>query len=73
MWSNVRTQKDLGGLGILDLDIQNKYLLSKWLFHLIIEDVVWQNLLRNKYLRNIIITQVEHIICLEILNSGLDS
>jgi hypothetical protein len=36
-WSNVCMPKDLGGLGILDLEIQNKCFLSKLLFCLINE------------------------------------
>jgi len=38
-------------LGVLNLDVQNKCLLSKWLFKLLNEDGVWQPLLRNKYLK----------------------
>ena len=48
------------GLGILNLDAQNKYLLSKWLFKLINEQGVWQMLLRKKYLRFKSLTQVEY-------------
>jgi hypothetical protein len=44
--------KDQGGLGIQNLDIQNKCLLSKWLFKLLNEDGIWQELLRNKYIKN---------------------
>jgi hypothetical protein len=40
------------GLGIQNLDIQNKCLLSKWLFKLCNEEDIWQELLRNKYLKN---------------------
>jgi hypothetical protein len=58
-WNIVYTPKDLGGLGILDLDLQNKCLLSKWLFRLINEEGVWQTILRNKYLKNRTITQVQ--------------
>jgi hypothetical protein len=36
------------GLGIQNLDIQNKCLLSKWLFKLCNEEDIWQELLRNK-------------------------
>ncbi|WVZ53335.1 LOW QUALITY PROTEIN: hypothetical protein U9M48_004295 [Paspalum notatum var. saurae] len=43
--------KEQGGLGILDLEVQNKCLLSKWLFKLANEDGIWQSLLRNKYLK----------------------
>jgi hypothetical protein len=46
------------GLAILDLEEQNKCLLSKWLFNLINRDGAWQQLLRNKYLNNKSITQV---------------
>jgi hypothetical protein len=52
--------KDLGGLGIQNLEIQNKCLLSKWLFKLINENGVWQNLLRKKYLSNKSLTQVQY-------------
>jgi hypothetical protein len=60
-WSNVCMPKDLGGLGILDLEIQNKCLLSNLLFCLINEYGEWQNIIIKKYLRNKIITQVEHM------------
>ena len=48
--------KDFGGLGILNLEFQNRCLLSKWLFRLINEDGVLKNLLRRKYLCNTLIT-----------------
>ena len=59
-WSVLCCSKDQGGLGILNLDAQNKYLLSKWLFKLINEQGVWQTLLRRKYLRFKSLTQVEY-------------
>ena len=37
-WGVLCTPKDQGGLGILDLDLQNRCLLSKWVFKLINED-----------------------------------
>ena len=40
-WSILCRPKDQGGLGIQDLDIQNKSLLYKWLFKLIKEDGIW--------------------------------
>jgi hypothetical protein len=43
---------------VIDLEIQNRCLLSKWLFNLINIDGVWQQLLRNKYLGNKSITHV---------------
>ena len=60
-WGVLCTPKDQGGLGILDLDLQNRCLLSKWVFRLINEDGIWQRLLRNKYLRHKTITQVEYM------------
>ncbi len=48
-----------GGLGIHNLEIQNKCFLSKWLYKLINEEGVWQDLLKRKYLYNKSITQVE--------------
>jgi hypothetical protein len=50
--------KDQGGLEVHNLEIQNKCLLSKWLFKLINEEGVWKNLLKRKYLYNQSITQV---------------
>jgi hypothetical protein len=47
-----------GGLGIQNIDIQNHCLLSRWLFKLINEEGVWQNLLRRKYVRDNTIAQV---------------
>ena len=60
-WEVLCTPKEQRGLGILDLDLQNRCLLSKWVFKLISEDGIWQRLLRNKYLRYKTITQVEHM------------
>jgi hypothetical protein len=42
---------DQGGLGIELLDIKNNCLLSKWLFKIINEEGMWQELLCNKYLK----------------------
>ncbi len=49
-WDIVCQPKDQGGLGIQE--IQNKCILSKWLFKLINEEGVWQDLLKRKYLYN---------------------
>ena len=43
--------KEQGGLGIQKLDIQNKCLLSKWLFKLYNKEGVWEDLLGNKYFK----------------------
>jgi hypothetical protein len=37
-WDIICQPKDQGGLGIINIEIQNKCLLSKWLFKLINED-----------------------------------
>ena len=49
-WDIICRPKDQGGLGIQDLEIKNKALLSKWLHKLLTTDGVWQQMLRNKYL-----------------------
>ena len=49
------------GLGVLNLDVHNKCLLSKWLFRLLNGDMVWQQLLRNKYLGNKSLTQAQYM------------
>ena len=40
------------GLRIVILDLQNKCILSKWLFKLSNEHGIWQDLLRNKYIKD---------------------
>jgi hypothetical protein len=57
-WGIICRSKDQGGLGILNLELQNKCLLSKWLFCLINSDGAWQQLIRNKYLGSKTITQI---------------
>jgi hypothetical protein len=46
-------------LGIQNIDVQNRCLLSKWLFKLINENGLWHNILRHKYLRNQTIGHVQ--------------
>jgi hypothetical protein len=57
-WNIICRPKDQGGLGVEVLDLKNKCLLSKWLFKLLNEDGVWQELLHNKYLRTKTLSQV---------------
>ncbi|WVZ54468.1 hypothetical protein U9M48_005255, partial [Paspalum notatum var. saurae] len=57
-WDHLCLPKDQGGLGILNLEAQNACLLSKWLYKLINEDGLWQQLLRKKYLKNKTIGEV---------------
>jgi hypothetical protein len=51
--------KEQGGLEIQNLDLQNKCLLSKWFFKLCNEAGTWQELIRNKYLKNKTLSQFE--------------
>ena len=51
-WEILCQPKYQGSLGTQNLDIQNKCLLSKWLFKLLNEDGMWQELLRNKYIKD---------------------
>jgi hypothetical protein len=51
--------KDQGGLGIEVLELKNKCLLSKWLFKILTEEGMWQQLITNKYIKNQILAQVE--------------
>jgi hypothetical protein len=51
-WKTVCLPKDHGGLGVLDLEVMNIALLSKWLWKLFNEKGFWQTILENKYLKN---------------------
>jgi hypothetical protein len=57
-WDILCRPNDQGGLRILDLQLQNKYLLAKWLVSLLNTEGTWQSLLSNKYLRTKTLTQV---------------
>jgi hypothetical protein len=57
-WDIICRPKDQGGLGIEDLKLKNRSLLSKWLFKLINEEGVWQELLHNKYLKDKTLSQI---------------
>jgi hypothetical protein len=58
-WNRICRPKDQGGLGIKVLELKNKCLLSKWLFKLLSEEGIWQQLLFNKYLQTKTLAQVE--------------
>jgi hypothetical protein len=45
-------------MGTVDLDIQNKCLLSKWVIKLLNEDGLWQQILRKMYLKGKTLSQV---------------
>jgi hypothetical protein len=57
-WNVVCRPKDQGGLGIHDLEVKNSALLGKWLFKLLTEDGIWQNLLKRKYIGSKALCQV---------------
>ncbi|WVZ49681.1 LOW QUALITY PROTEIN: hypothetical protein U9M48_001018, partial [Paspalum notatum var. saurae] len=58
-WPLICQPKDQRSLGIQNLDIQNKCLLSKWPFKLCNEDGLCQKLLRNKYVKDKPLAEVE--------------
>jgi hypothetical protein len=49
-WDILCQPKEQRGLEIHNLDIKNRVLLNKWLYHLLTTDGTWQQILRNKYL-----------------------
>jgi hypothetical protein len=51
--------KDQGGLGIINLQLQNRCLLSKWIVNLLNTQGLWQTMLISKYLINKSLTQVK--------------
>jgi hypothetical protein len=57
-WNVICRPKDQGGLGVEVLELKNKSLLSKWLFKLLNEEGMWQELLCNKYLKNKTLSQI---------------
>jgi hypothetical protein len=58
-WNIICRPKDQGGLGIEVLELKNKCLLSKLLFKILTEEGMWQELLRNKYLKNRTLSHIE--------------
>jgi hypothetical protein len=57
-WHTVSQPKAIGGLGASNLSVKNSCLLSKWLYKLLNEDGMWQQLLKNKYLGDKSLTQI---------------
>jgi hypothetical protein len=53
--------KDHGGMEIHDLEVKNIALVGKCVFKLLIEDAIWQTLLKMKYIdsKNIILGILE--------------
>jgi hypothetical protein len=50
--------KEQGGLRMEVLELKNKCLLAKWLFKILNEQGVWQELIKNKYLHSQTLSQV---------------
>src|ERR1041385_9244829 len=58
-WDILCRPKAQGGLGIENLEVKNRCLLSKWLYRLLVEDEgMWIQILRNKYLHTKTLAQV---------------
>jgi hypothetical protein len=57
-WSILHKPKSLGALGTIDLGIQNKGLLSKWIFKLANEEGFSQDMLKKKYFKEMTLSQV---------------
>lgn len=58
-WGVLCQPKEVGGIGIKNIDSQNKCLLVKWLFKLANEEGMWQQILKRKYFRNKTIGEVQ--------------
>jgi hypothetical protein len=57
-WSVVCRPKDMGGLGVHDLEVKNSALLGKWLFKLLTENGIWQTMVRRKYIGEKALSQI---------------
>jgi len=57
-WSILCKPRCMGRLGILDLEVQNQCLLSKWLFKLFNEDGLWQEIIKKKYIKDKCLSQI---------------
>jgi hypothetical protein len=57
-WNVICRPKEQGGLGVEVLELKNKSLLSKWLYKIMNEEGVWQEILQNKYLKTKTLSQV---------------
>ena len=58
-WDIICRPNDQGGLGIENLEVKNRCLLSEWLYKLSVEtDATWAQILRAKYLQSKTLSQV---------------
>ena len=52
-WDIICRLKDLGGLGVENVEVKNRCLLTKWLYRLSIEtEGMWVQILCNMYLQS---------------------
>jgi hypothetical protein len=51
-WDILCQIRDIGGMGIMNVDIQNQCLLSKCLYKLLNEQGIWQDLLKREYMKD---------------------
>ena len=57
-WDIICRLKDQGGLGIENLEVKYRCILSKWLYKLSVEtEATWAQILRNKYLHSKTLSQ----------------
>jgi len=59
-WETICKSKKYGGLGIKDLRKMNISLLCKWWWKLEMEEGLWQEIVKFKYLKNQSIHEVGH-------------
>ena len=50
-WVSVCSPKSQGGLGVLNLEVMNDSLLSKWLWNIENSNGLWQKIIASKYLK----------------------
>lgn len=58
-WNSLCQPKVQGGLAIQNLDVQNKCILSKWIFKLCNENGMWEEVLRKKSFKTKILSSVD--------------
>ncbi|KAG8086542.1 hypothetical protein GUJ93_ZPchr0010g7976 [Zizania palustris] len=58
-WPVICTPKNMGGMGVLDLECMNIALLGKWLWKLETEDGIWQRMLKEKYGHKRVLVQIK--------------
>lgn len=59
-WDKVCQLKELGSMGILNLDVMNKALLGKWIWKLFDSSGLWQKLLHNRYIKGKCLGGIKH-------------